>query len=121
MPFQAQFCVSGRYWAGRGRGGGAHRSWWSRGGPGISARVLRGKEEELWLPSEEAAGQLGGSEQEAPLCLTIAKSEPGKGAGYLTKGTEVLRPRSQRAGVSRGLQTEGRAVRPRAGTGQLET
>lgn len=55
------------------------------------------------------------------MCLTTAKSEPGKGVGYFTKGTEELRPRSQRAGVSRGLQAGGRAVRPRAGTGQLET
>lgn len=36
------------------------------------------------------------------MCLTTAKSEPGKGAGYLTKGTEELRPRSQRAGVFQG-------------------
>lgn len=41
MPFQAQFCVSGQYWAGQGWGGGAHRSWWSCGGPDISARVKR--------------------------------------------------------------------------------
>lgn len=50
---------------------------------------------ELWLPSQGAAGQPGGSEQ-APLCLTTVNSEPGKGAGFLTKGTELLRPRSQR-------------------------
>lgn len=51
--------------------------------------------------------------------LSTAKSEPGEGKGRLTKGTEVPRGRSQRTGVSRGLQARGRAVRPGAGAGLL--
>lgn len=43
-----------------------------------------------------AAGQPGGSGQKALTFLTTVKSEP--------KGTEVLSPKSQRTGMSRGLQ-----------------
>lgn len=38
------------------------------------------------MPSQGAVGQPGGSGQEAPPCLTTAKSEPGEGEGVSHKG-----------------------------------
>ena len=49
---------------------------------------LQGGRKELWVSSQGAAGQLGGSGPEAPVSLTTARSEPGEGEGCLLQRTQ---------------------------------